>query len=188
MAEAQRRRWTLDTYLAWEAEQPTRNELVDGEVCAMVGGTIAHGRIGTNLRGHLWTALRGRQCEVQGPDTKVATGTGNVRYPDALIDCGRPRPADLLAAEPVAVFEVLSRSTAWMDQSLKLRDYEATSSIRHYILISQDEPRALMYSRDGDGRLDIRNAALIEGPDAAIALPSLGITIPLAGLYEGLDP
>ena len=43
MPEARRReRWSWDAYLDWEARQPTRYELVDGEVYAMGGGTSAH--------------------------------------------------------------------------------------------------------------------------------------------------
>lgn len=64
---------------------------------------------------------------------------------------------------PVAVFEVLSASTAWIDQGLKLRDYDATPSIRYYVLISQDERRAMVYTRDAGGRLGGQNAVLLEG-------------------------
>ena len=32
-------RWTWETYLEWEAQQPIRYELVDGQVYAMGGGT-----------------------------------------------------------------------------------------------------------------------------------------------------
>ena len=186
MAEAQRRRWTFDEYMAWEAEQPTRHEFVDGATRAMNGGSIRHGRIGANLRALLWIALRGKRCEVFGPDTKLVTGNGNVRYPDAIIECGRPADAAQAAVEPVAVFEVLSRSTAWFDQTRKLRDYAATPTIRHYVLISQDNRSAVAYTRDAAGNIPL-NAPVIEGEGAAIELPSPGITLPLADLYEGLD-
>jgi Uma2 family endonuclease len=86
----------------------------------------------------------------------------------------------------VAVFEVLSKSTGWIDQSLKLRDYEATPTIRTYVLISQDEMRALVYTRDQDGRLGIQSAVLLEGPDASINLPELGLVLPFSALYAGL--
>ena len=99
----------------------------------------------------------------------------------------RRLPGALHAQEPVAVFEVLSKSTGWIDQSLKLRDYDATPSIRTYVLISQDEMRALMYMRDQDGRLGVRSAALLEGPDASVVIADLGVSLPFAALYEGLD-
>jgi Uma2 family endonuclease len=186
MAEAQRRRWTFDEYMAWEAEQPTKHEFVDGAARAMTGGTAAHDVICNNLRARLADLLRGRPCRARGPDVKVATGNGNIRYPDAVVDCGQTRRTDLVVAEPTVVLEVLSRSTAWLDQTLKLRDYAATPAIRHYVLISQDDQRAVVYSRDAVGNFD-RNAAVIEGEGARIDLPSPGIALLLADLYEGLD-
>jgi Uma2 family endonuclease len=175
--------WTWEAYLEWEARQEIKHELVDGRVRAMTGGTVRHDLIANNLRRELWPRLRGGGCRVQGPDLKVRAGQ-NGRYPDAVIDCGPGSPDGVLAERPVAVFEVLSKSTAWIDQGLKLRDYGATPSIRYYVLISQDEPRALVYVRDGDGGLDVGNAALLEGMEATLELPELAVSLPFPALYE----
>jgi Uma2 family endonuclease len=187
MSEARRHKtWTWDAYLEWEARQPVRYELVDGQVHAMGGGTAEHDTIGNNLRGELRTQMRGKPCRVQGPDLKVLAGHDG-RYPDALIDCGPRVQGALHAQEPVTVFEVLSKSTAWIDQNLKLRDYAATPSVRTYVLISQDEQRAMVYTRDADGRLDIQGAVLLEGPEAAIEIPEFGVAVEFSALYEGLE-
>ena len=187
MSEARRHAsWTWDAYLEWEARQPIRYELVNGEVYAMGGGTAEHDTIGNNLRGELRTLLRGKPCRPQGPDLKVKAGQDG-RYPDALIDCGPRVPGALVAQEPVAVFEVLSKSTAWIDQGLKLRDYDATPSVRYYVLISQDERRAMVYTRDAGGRLGGQNAVLLEGMEAAVEMPELGVVLPFVALYEGLE-
>ena len=182
----QRGTWSWESYLEWEARQPVRHELVDGEVHAMGGGTAEHDTIGNTLRAELRDQLRGTPCRVQGPDLKVKAGQDG-RYPDALIDRGARVPGALVAQDPVAVFEVLSRSTAWIDQSLKLRDYDATPGIRHYLLISQDERRVLVYQRDEHGRLGVQAVRLVEGMDGAIVLREFGISIPFPVLYEGLD-
>ena len=87
----------------------------------MGGGTAEHDTIGNNLRAALHARLRGKPCRPHGPDLKVRAGSDG-RYPDAIIDCGPRVPGALYAQEPVAVFEVLSKSTGWIDQSLKLRD------------------------------------------------------------------
>jgi Uma2 family endonuclease len=178
--------WTWEAYLEWEAAQPVRHELVDGQVYAMVGGTAAHDIICNNLRSELRAALRGHKCRVQGPDLKVKAGR-DVRYPDALIDCGPLVPGSVHAREPAAVFEVLSKSTAWIDQSLKLRAYDATPSIRHYVLINQDEPRAMIYTRDESGTLGPAGLVLLEGMRSSIELPGYGISIPFSAIYEGLE-
>jgi Uma2 family endonuclease len=178
--------WSFEAYLDWEAQQPIRYELVDGQIYAMVGGTSEHDTICNNLRGELRERMRGKPCRPQGPDLKVKAGT-DVRYPDALIDCGPRVPGALFAREPVAVFEVLSKSTAWIDQTLKLRGYDATPTIRYYVLISQDEQRALFYTRDKDGRFATRDAALLEGADASIEIAEFDLTLPFAALYEGIE-
>ena len=185
--QQKRTRWSWDDYVAWEATQPVRHELIDGQVYAMGGGTAAHDRIANALRVELAVWLRGGNCRPHGPDMKVRTGTGNGRYPDALIDRGPYVPDAFEAQEPVAVFEVLSRSTAWVDQGRKLRDYDATPGIRHYVLISQDELRVMVYIRNASGRLDIRDAVLLEEHEAILELSDVGIAIPLAGIYSGLD-
>jgi Uma2 family endonuclease len=106
---------------------------------------------------------------------------------DAYREWEARQPGALCAQEPVAVLEVLSRSTSWINQSLKPRDYDATPSIRTYVLISQDEMRALVYARDDDGRLGIQNAVLFEGPDASIEIAEFGLALPFSALYEGVQ-
>ncbi len=186
MSEAYRQTpWTWDACLTWEADQPVRYELVDGQVFAMGGGTAERDTIGNNLRGELRTQLRGKPCRSHGPDLKVRAGRDG-RYPDALVDCGKLVEGALVAQEPVIVFEILSRSTAWIDQSLKLRDYDATPTIGYYVLVSQDEPRALIYARGDTGGFDIQSARLIEGDGQSIDIPEYGLSIALSALYEGL--
>ena len=187
MSEArQQTTWTWDAYLAWEPRQPLRYELVDGHVYAMGGGTAEHDTIGNNLRAALHAQMRGEPCRVHGPDLKVRAGKDG-RYPDALIDCGARVPGALFAQEPTAIFEVLSKSTGWIDQSLKLRDYDATPSVRSYVLISRDEQRAMVYSRDADGRLGIQSAVLLEGAGASIEMADFSLALPFSALYEGID-
>jgi hypothetical protein len=64
--------------------------------------------------------------------------------------------------------------------------YEATATIRTYVLISQDETRAMVYTRDADGRLGIQSAVLFEGVDASIEILEFGLALPFSVLYEGL--
>jgi hypothetical protein len=40
--------WTWEAYLDWEARQPIRYELVDGQIHAMGGGRAEHDTIGNN--------------------------------------------------------------------------------------------------------------------------------------------
>ena len=181
-----RKSWTWESYLHWEVRQERKREFVDGEVVAMIGGSQAHDRIANNLRATLWAQLRRTTCLPFGPDLKVRAGI-NGRYPDALIDCGPHNEAGMVAECPVAVFEVLSRSTAWVDHGRKLRDYDATPSVRHYVLIDQDAHRAMVYRRDESGRLSSAAMMIVEGLDAGIELPALDVSLRLADLYERVE-
>ena len=177
--------WTWSEYLNWEAAHPIPYELVEGEVVARGGGTAGHDTIANNLRGELRDRLRSKPCRPHGPDLKVKAGE-NGRYPDALIDRGPRVPGALTAQEPVAVFEVLSRTTSWIDQSMRLRDYDRVASVHRYVLISQDEVRALIYQRDGIGHLSIADACFVTGLDGVLPIPEAGIELPMARLYEDL--
>ncbi len=71
---------------------------------------------------------------------------------------------------PTVVFEVLSPSTTKTDRIEKAREYEATSSVQHYVMLEQDSPHAVVYSRDGD-----RWTHDILLADAKLALPAVGL-------------
>jgi Uma2 family endonuclease len=184
MSEARRREWGTAEFLKWEARQPARYELVDGQPRLMTGGTQAHNAIAINLTSALKTLLRGSGCRPGGSDLRIPTGTGNVRYPDALIDCGEFRRGEHDASEPTVVFEVLSRSTAWTDWHAKLHDYDMTLTIKQYVLVSQDEPRVVVWNRGEGERLVLDET--ITNLAASVGLHPVGLTLPLADIYDGL--
>jgi Uma2 family endonuclease len=185
MPEPMPRNWTLEAFLAWEAAQPDRYEFVDRRPCLMTGGTQAHTAICVNIIGLLREKLRGTPCRPGGSDLRVPIpGTGQSRYPDALVDCGRFEPSAHDASEPVIVFEVLSKSNDLRDQYGRLRDYDAVATIRHYVVVAQSEPVIVIYDRDGAGRL--APGAMVTDPAAELLLSAIGLSLPLAGIYEGL--
>jgi len=168
MGEARGQGWRLDEFLAWEADQPGRWEPIDGRPMMMTGGAQAHSLAAINVTSALRRRLRGSPCRPAGSDLRVVTGNENVRYPDALIDCGALRPEAREASEPAIAFEVPSRSTAWIDLHIKLRDYDATPSLRLHVDVSPDTPWVALWSRDPSGR-----------PAGAAALSALADTIAL---------
>ena len=184
MSEARRQGWRLDEFLTWEADQPERWALIDGRPVMMTGGTQAHSLVSINLTSALRRMLSGSPCRPAGSDLRVVTGNGNVRYPDAFIDCGDLRPDSREASEPAIVFEVLSRSTAWIDLHIKLRDYDATRSVLMYVVVSPDTPWVALWTRDGSGRLAV--AAALSALTDTIALDPPGVRLTLAEIYDGL--
>ncbi|WP_428484273.1 Uma2 family endonuclease [Rhodopila sp.] len=185
MASASVQPKTFAEFLLWEQSQERRNEFVDGVAVMMAGGTRAHDRIQRNLLVRATERLQGSGCEPLGPDVIVETAAGTGRYPDMTIDCGPYDGNALTAAAPTAVFEIWSESTRKPDLLIKLRDYDATISIRHYILIAQTEYMVFVYSRAEGGGISLRPSEL-RRPEDAVELPDLGLVLTLAEIYQGL--
>jgi Uma2 family endonuclease len=111
MARARSHSWTVDDFLAFEAEEPERYEFVDGIVRMVTGGSAAHSAIKGNVFAALRAALRSGPCRVDVDDLKVVTATA-VMYPDVLVICRPMAPEDDRVTDPTVVVEVLSPSGA----------------------------------------------------------------------------
>ena len=60
-------------------------------------------------------------------------------YPDVMLTCdARDRDTDMYKQHPVLIAEVLSESTAEYDRTFKFACYQKISTLRDYLLISQD--------------------------------------------------
>lgn len=182
MSEAVARPMTADGFLEWAQEQESRYELVDGVPVAMAGAKRQHDRIVANLGGMLFAALRGHRCQNFTADFAVRIPSGNIRRPDAGIDCAPFDRDALVAGAPIFVAEVLSPSTRTFDQFQKLEEYKSVPGLRHILLIDPDAPRASLWFRDRD---DAWRLTTVEGLDATISLTEPPIMIDLATLYEG---
>ncbi len=177
----QRRAMTLPEFLEWEERQELRHEFDGFQTLAMTGGTVAHDIISTNLAASLVTRLRGKPCRAYGSNLKVEV-MGSIRYPDAFVSCAPASPSSTVLTEPVVIFEVLSKSTARTDRVAKNREYAATASVRRYVMLEQSEIAATMFERIGDDWV-----GHILADSVVIDMPEIGIELPLAELYEGLD-
>ena len=111
MARARPHPWTVDDFLAFEAEEPERYEFVDGIVRMMTGASAAHSAIKGNIAIALNEALsRSGPCRVDVDDLKVVTASA-VMYPDVLVICRPLAPDDDRVPDPTVVVEVLSPTT-----------------------------------------------------------------------------
>lgn len=171
----------LDGFLAWERSQRERFELVGGVVRMMAGGTEGHDRLGMNFGAALIARLRGSLCSVHGSNLKVVSrAAGAVMYPDLLIRCGPRDDSRTSIEDPVVVVEVLSEGTARHDLIRKRIAYEAMPSLRRIVYVAVDEARVDMRVRGADGHW---RDETVTGLDAGLALPEVGVELPMAEIY-----
>ena len=181
MNVALRHPMSLETFLAWEERQELRHEFDGFRPVAMTGGTLAHATIQSNLAISVGGRLRGTPCRFLGSDIKILTATTS-RYPDGLVFCTQASNDSTVVPDPVVIFEVLSRSTASTDHITKNREYAALPSVRRYVMLEQERIGATVFTRTGDDWV-----GHILADDAVLAMPEIGIEVPLAELYDGLD-
>lgn len=182
-------KWNLisvQDYLAAEVASPVKHEYLGGVVYAMAGARNAHNIIKDNILACLHFRLRGKRCRPHGSDTKVRIQMPNhVRfyYPDVQVVC-EPNPLDdVFQDKPVAIFEVLSRSTRRIDSGEKKDGYLAIPSLRLYALVEQDSAAVIVFRRAGDGFVREVN----EGLTAILPLSEIDTELPLAEIYQGIE-
>ena len=135
--------YTPAEYLFMERKATLKSEYIRGEILAMSGASLAHTLITGDINAELNFQLRGKECTVVSNDLRVkATPDTSYFYPDLVVFCGEPEFEDdtfdtLL--NPVVIIEVLSPSTETYDREEKFGYYKQLSSLKEYILVSQDK-------------------------------------------------
>ncbi len=173
-------------YLAYDASHEGRHEFINGELLDMAGGSVAHALVIANVTAVLHAALRGAPCRAFSNDLRVHLGeTGLYAYPDVTVVCGRPeltatQPPSLL--NPRVVVEVLSPSTEAHDRGPKAAHYRQRASIDAIVLVSTEQRRIEVLTRNPNGTW-----TLDEATTGTLALPPLGIALPLDEVYAGFD-
>lgn len=181
MSSALRQPMTLEAFLAWEEQQPTKYEFDGIGPVAMTGGTLNHAQVQVNLLIALGNRLRGGPCRPFGSDTRILSA-GSVRYPDATVVCSAVSGKATVAPGPVVVFAIISPSTSGTDRITKNQEYRDTPSIQRYVILEQDRQAAMVFSRDHDDW----TGHLIAG-EADLVMPEIGISIPLSELYVDVE-
>ena len=185
MSDPARQPWTVERFFAWQDQQKDRYELVGGvPVRLMAGARNVHDDIVVNLLSELRRQLRGSGCRPFTGDGSIETMPGQIRRPDAGIDCGRRDPDGLKAALPRAVIEVLSPTTRDFDTFEKLPEYRQVESLDYILVVEPNAPEVVLWSR-GAERIWVQ--AVIDGLDREVELPDLGVTLPLAEIYDGVE-
>ena len=178
---AVRKPMSLAEFLEWEDRQELRYEFDGVEPSAMTGGTSLMPQFRETSRWRSEEGSGGKPCRFYGSDLKIRVADNHIRYPDGMVVCSRVDPAAKVVHDPVVIFEVLSPSTAAKDRIVKAREYQATPSVKRYVMLEQERIGATVLVRAQDGW-----SALILKDDDTLDMPEIGLAIPLAEFYEGL--
>ena len=191
IANPQPRGLTPDEYLAWERQQPTKHEYIDGEVYAMTGGTLAHNAIAVNLVSALRGKLRGTRCKVYAADAKVRVAAkGPYFYPDVVVSCDeRDRQAIEAIQYPKLIVEVISPSTAGFDRGDKFKFYRRIPTLEEYVLIDAEKVGIDCYRKTSAGKWELTAYPDDDAnqEDSILELVSLDFRCPLALVYEEIE-
>ena len=177
---------TVKDFYAFTDTRPDNEkwELIDGEAVLNASPSRPHQRIIKNLSfilttferrpGFVGGASRSGRSRVR--DQQAGAGCSGYSAPGLLPDpLGRDR------SDVIVAFEILSPSTEQHDLRWKYTAYTGLASLTHYIVVAQDRVEAVVFTRD-DGFAERRYRSL----DKSIALPSIGISLPLSEIYHGL--
>lgn len=178
-----------EAYLARERAAEVKHEYWHGELFAMAGASRRHNVLVANLVRVLGNALLDRPCEVYPSDMRVASAARDVfTHPDVTVVCGQPSFADdahdtLL--DPLIIVEVLSDSTEAYDRGKKFEHYRRIASLRHYVLVAQDQPLVELYTRQGDGTWMLSEHRMGD----VVTLTAAGCELQVAEVYrKAFDP
>ena len=178
-----------ESFVRWAAtldrSHPYKYELSNGRVRRMmINVSRAHWRICGNIVGEMRSGIDSTRYEASPAEFGVMSPQ-SVRFPDVLVERLSADLNEYASSCPVLIVEVLSPSTAGLDFTEKLQEYTAIESLGTYLICSQDEPRAWIWSRREDDSWP-RLPEEIAGREASIRIPGLGTELAMAAVFRGI--
>jgi Uma2 family endonuclease len=187
MGEPELKVMSVEEFLVWQLKQDRLYELVDGQprlpLKMMTGASANHDTVTVNALASLHAQLRGGPCRPRSDDIAVRIPRGNIRRPDLLVECGKPGPKDMIAADPRLVIEVLSPSTMEFDRFIKIEEYKTVPGLAAILLVDTERPQVTLHQRSGD----TWRSESFEALDTVLVFPGLEARLALADLYEGVQ-
>ncbi|MGH6814620.1 MAG: Uma2 family endonuclease [Hyphomicrobiaceae bacterium] len=166
-------------------DDDTKYELVNGVIVMMTTPTQAHGLIAANIAAPLNFAMDRRGCmtfiggmAVQRSDDPTDT---EKTIPDIVVRRGTMEKRSSLT-DPLVVVEILSPSTMDLDRGWKLDFYKSLPTLRHIVLVYQDEMRAEHYRRT-EQKWDI---AVLKAADDLLHFDAVDFRLDLGSVYRSV--
>jgi Uma2 family endonuclease len=176
---------TPEEYFVWEEQQLEKHEYIDGQVYAMSGGSVNHGRIAIRFTAMFDAHLEGSGCITGNSDIKVnIVETNDYTYPDASVTCDeRDKTTTKYITYPCLIVEVLSDSTEAYDRGGKFRMYRKNPVLKDYLLVNSTRIEMDLYHKNDAGEWIIIN---YQAGDT-VELKSINLSFPIEQVYRGLN-
>ncbi len=185
MAQPQIKFISPEEYLETEATAAIKSEYFHGEVFAMTGASFNHNLITSNVLAALHTALRESDCFVFGSDMKMEVAQAlHYTYPDVGIVCGDIQfveNRDDTITNPVAIIEVLSRSTSAYDRGPKFRAYRMMPSLKDYLMIDQYSRHVEYFFKNQAGQWVLEES---DDKNYSFTIRSVNVALTMETIYQ----
>jgi Uma2 family endonuclease len=183
MSERARKRMTVHQFLEWQAARDELYELVDGEPVAMAGAKIRHDLVAGNALSEIRRQFRatGNPCDAFSGDIGIPTSAEKFRRPEVSVLCPPFDQDATMGTSPRLIVEVLSESTERVDRLFKLEEYKALKSLGYILVVDPTLVEVGFWVRDDGG---MWRSERITDMEAAIEMPRLGLSLPVAVLYD----
>jgi Uma2 family endonuclease len=172
---------SVEEYFAFADTRPDDEkwELIDGEPVLQASPNARHQTIVANLIYCLQAIVRAQRPSWTAiPGIGLRTAPTSLPEPDVLIRPKTPR-VGRECDDAIVAIEVLSESTADRDLRWKRKAYARLLSVMYYVVVAQDAIEVVVYARASKFA-----EQRLESLDATLDLPSLGISLPLAEIYQ----
>lgn len=184
VAQPSRSKMSVEEYLAFDRDsRENRYEFIDGSVYMLAGGTLTHARIIANSIRELGNALRNGSCSVYTSDARVRLSEKRYVYPDITVTCdARDEDGNDILLYPRLVIEVLSKSTEAYDRGDKFDFYRSCPTIEEYVLVNTQRMAIEVYRREQHPFWRLSPFKV----DDIVELVSIGVSLPIAAIYENV--
>ena len=174
-------------YLELERSSKDKHELFQGKIVAMVGASIQHNEIVSNLIIKIGNFLNGKGCRIYTSDLRVHVPTSDsFTYPDATIICGKPEMVDDkqdTIKNPTVIIEVMSPTTEQYDRGTKFFYYMQIPVLKEYILIDSTKIFAQTITKQADNSWKFEE---LKNENDQLTFTSIAHQISLKEIYENV--
>ena len=180
--------YSPEEYLELEVASGDRHEYIDGQIILMPGGLPNHNRLSSNLNTLLNVLLSDLPYDVFVADQRLWIPQRRIyTYPDVMVAANPlvlQEGRNDTITNPLAIAEVLFKSTQSYDRVGKFAAYRTIPSFQEYILIDQHSVQVNQYIKKESNEWVFR---AYEAESDVLALASVPCEISLADLYDKVE-